>query len=94
MNDYICKGYAKRVDDEESSDGGIVWYLPHHAVTNQKKKNEKTRVVFDCAAKCRRLSLNDTLMQGPNLTNSLVGVLTQFRKEPYALIGDICPHWT
>ena len=41
MNDYICKEYTERVDDEESSDGGIVWYLPHHAVTNPKKNEKK-----------------------------------------------------
>ena len=69
MNGYICKGYAKKVDDKKSNDGGVVWYLPHHAVTNPTK-TEKTRVVFDCAAKYRGLSLNDTLMQDPDLTNS------------------------
>jgi len=45
--------------------------------------------VFDCAAKCQGTSLNDVLMQGPNLTNSLVGVLTRFRRKPIAIVSDV-----
>ena len=53
------------------------------------QKPDKVRVVFDCSAKHRDVSLNDQLLQGPDLTNSLVGVLTRFREEPVALIADI-----
>lgn len=52
-------------------------------------KPDKVRVVFDCSAKHRNTSLNDQLLQGPDLTNSLVGVLTRFREEPVALMADI-----
>ena len=45
--------------------------------------------MFDCAAKCKGVCLNDALMQGPNLTNSLIGVLTRFRKERVVFVGDI-----
>ena len=49
------------------------------------------RVVFDCAAKYNGACLNDALMQGPNLTNSLIDVLrpTRFRKERVVLLRDI-----
>ena len=47
------------------------------------------RVVFDCAAKCKGACLNDALMQESNLTNSLIGVLTRFRKDRVVLVGDI-----
>ena len=46
-------------------------------------------MVFDAAAKYRGTSLNDNLVQGPDLVNSLVGVLVRFRQEPVALVGDI-----
>ena len=53
------------------------------------KKPEKMRAVFDCSAKFSGTSLNDQLLQGPDLTNSLIGVLTHFRLEPVAFMGDI-----
>ena len=34
-------------------------------------------------------SLNDQLMQGPDLNNNLVGVLMRFRQEKFAIIADI-----
>ena len=65
-----------------------VWYLPHHGVQHPSKP-EKTRVVFDCSAKYGGISLNDQLLQGPDLTNSLIGVLLRFREEPVAFMADI-----
>ena len=47
------------------------------------------RVVFDCAARYNGRSLNDALMSGPPLMNTLVGVLIRFREERIALVGDI-----
>ena len=47
------------------------------------------RVVFDCAAKYQGTSLNDQTLQGPNLTNSLTGVLIRFREEQIGLMVDI-----
>ena len=65
-----------------------MWYLPHHGVYNHKKP-EKVRVVFDCSATYAGLSLNDCLLPGPDLTNSLVGVLSRFREHQVAFMADI-----
>ncbi|CAB4015368.1 Hypothetical predicted protein, partial [Paramuricea clavata] len=54
-----------------------------------QSKPDKIRVVFDCAAVYHGTSLNDQLLQGPDLTNNLVGVLIRFRQEPVALMADI-----
>ena len=62
--------------------------MPHHPVFNPHKPN-KLRIVFDCAAKLMEVFLNDVLLQGPDLLNSLVGVLTRFRSESVALAADI-----
>ncbi|KAJ8411421.1 hypothetical protein AAFF_G00162290 [Aldrovandia affinis] len=86
MEDVIDNGDAELAP--EALAGGIVWYIPHHGVYHPKKPG-KLRVVFDCSAKFRSISLNDTLLTGPDLINSLVGVLLRFRKEAVAIICDI-----
>ncbi|XP_040191273.1 uncharacterized protein LOC120924392 [Rana temporaria] len=86
MEETIRKGDAEpapSLSEEET-----VWYIPHHRVYHPKKP-DKLRVVFDCSAKFKGISLNNTLLTGPDLINSLVGVLCRFRKEAVAVICDI-----
>ena len=83
MKTLIDKGYARKC--EKNSSG--LWYIPHHGVYHPSKN--KLRVVFDCSARSNGVSLNDVLLQGPDLTNSLVGVLMRFRLEVIAIMGDI-----
>ena len=45
--------------------------------------------MFDCSCSYKGTSLNEELLQGTNLINSLVGVLTRFRLEPVAFMADI-----
>ena len=45
--------------------------------------------MFDCAAKFLGVSLNDMLLQGPDLNNNLIGVLMRCREEPVAIVADI-----
>ncbi|XP_066983799.1 uncharacterized protein [Macrobrachium rosenbergii] len=85
---YIMKGYAERVPDEaRQRRDGRVWYMPHHAVKHPMKP--KVRVVFDLKARFGGHSLNDHLLQGPDLTNNLVGVLLRFRNGQFAVTADI-----
>ena len=87
ISKLLQKGYAYKVPAEEVNEKHKVRYLPHHGVYHPKKG--KIRVVFDCSAKFQGQSLNDTLLTGPDLTNSLVGVLTRFRQEQHAFMADI-----
>ena len=89
LNDYIDSGYARKLTSEEidrASDRTN--YLPHHGVVNPKKP-EKLRVVFDAAAKYKGISLNDKLLSGPSLMNTLAGVLLRFRCGSVCLTADI-----
>ena len=52
-------------------------------------RKKKLRIVFDCAAKYEGTSLNDQVLQGPDLTNKLMGVLQRFRQEAVAVMADI-----
>ena len=72
---------------EEELDNQPVWYIPHHGVYHPQRPG-KIRVVFDCSARFKDTSLNDHLLTGPELTNTLVGVLCRFRKGPIAIMCD------
>ena len=88
MSDMCSKNYVERIPSSElSTDEGKIWFLPHFGVYHKQKK--KLRVVFDCAAKYKEVCLNDKLMQGPDLANSLVGVLLRFRAGTIAVTSDI-----
>lgn len=64
------------------------WYLPLFGVYHPKKQDQ-IRGVFDASAKFQNISLNDVLLQGPDLTNNLVGILLRFRKDMVAISADI-----
>lgn len=82
------KGYTKAVPQEQlRRKDGRVWYIPHHGVYHPRKR--KLRVVFDCGASFNGTSLNSGLLQGPDLTNCLKGVLLRFRQESIAMMADI-----
>ncbi|KAL9989490.1 hypothetical protein ACROYT_G004049 [Oculina patagonica] len=88
MDDLLSKDYARKVNCQDPGPLGTHWYLPHHPVFSPQKP-DKVRVVFDCSAKYCNTSLNDQLLQGPDLTNSLVGVLSRFREDHVALMSDV-----
>ncbi|XP_015765626.1 PREDICTED: uncharacterized protein LOC107344483 [Acropora digitifera] len=89
MEKLIERGYARKLTEEEAARRSRrTWYLPHHGVFHPQKK-DKIRVVFDAAAMQDGVSLNNQLHQGPDLTNSLLGVLLRFRQYPIALVADI-----
>ena len=89
MNDYLGKGYAEKIPRDELQPADTpIWYLPHHPVIHPAKP-DKVRIVFDCAAAYQNTSLNQQLLQGPDQTNQLVGVLIRFRQERIGLVSDI-----
>ena len=87
MKDMVEKGDAEIIPTNEIQNSNV-WYLPHHNVVNPKKPN-KVRVVFDASAVYQGASLNKSLLSGPDLNNSLIGVLTRFRERDVAVSCDI-----
>ena len=85
INDMLSKEYAQPAT--ETINDGNRWYIPHHGVYHPTKN--KIRVVFDCSSEVDGNSLNKNLLQGPDLTNQLIGVLCRFRQEKIAIMGDI-----
>ena len=65
-----------------------VTYVPHHGIYHPHKTG-KIRVLFDCSAKFRGVFLKRMLYKSPGLTNSLVGMLTRFREDRFAVMPNI-----
>ena len=86
INGIIDNGYAEIVPEKEQENINVN-YIPHHGLYHPKK--QKFRGVFNCASVYKNYSLNMYLLQGPDLTNNLVGVLCRFRQEPVAFTCDI-----
>ena len=83
IQDMVLKGYAVEVSKSSKCEDGRVWYIPHHCVFS------KFGVVFDCAAHFCGTSLNNQILQGPDDTNNLVGVVTRFRKNAVFVVSDV-----
>ncbi|XP_051162206.1 uncharacterized protein LOC127282148 [Leptopilina boulardi] len=86
--EYLIKsGYAKRADLPPLKNPRV-WYLPHFGVINHNKP-DKIRLVLDASSKTKGVSLNSSLLTGPDLVCSLYGVLLRFRQKKIAFMGDI-----
>ena len=88
IQDLLIKGYAERVPVTDlGREDGKVFYLPHYPVVSTKK--DKVRIVYDCSATYQGTSLNNQVLQGPDLTSKLTAVLLRFRQHPVAVAGDV-----
>ena len=75
INEYISKGYARRLSQEEANRTSLITnYVPHHGIQNPNKPG-KLRVAFDTATYFNNSCLNDHLLTRPDLLYNLVGIL-------------------
>jgi len=64
MNANVEKGYIQKLEPNEGEDGSS-WYLQHFPVIREDRETTKVRIVFDSAARCKGVSLNDVMLTGP-----------------------------
>lgn len=88
IGDYIRKGYIREVPEMEPKPASE-WFLPHFPVVRPEKSTTKVRIVFDGLAQQDGKSLNTESLPGPKLQSDIVDILVRFRKEPFALVGDV-----
>ena len=90
IQDDFSKGYIVRVDKTDcfKVSNPREWYLPHHPVIHPNKPG-KVRRVLNGTAKFQGSSLNNALLTGPDLLQSLIHILIRFRQYPYAESADI-----
>lgn len=83
----IIRGYAEKqyIKQVIPSPGEAEWYLPIFAVHT----SDKTRLVWDAAAKYKDTSLNDMLLKGPDMNEPMWNILHRFREQPIAVCADV-----
>ncbi|XP_022777780.1 uncharacterized protein LOC111319232 [Stylophora pistillata] len=90
MKEMVDLNFCRKVSkDEVKNYQGPVHYIPHHAVVRPEKKSTPVRIVFKSSCVFQRHKLNDYWMKGPDLLNSLFGVVLRFREKEVALVGHI-----
>lgn len=86
IDEYLQLGHMTLAEDNEEN----AVYLPHHAIVREDKVTTKVRVVFDASAKgSKGVSLNDTLLVGPTLQETLRDLIIKWRTYPIVLVADV-----
>ena len=89
MDSYISSGFSRKWSEKElAKESSTHWYLPHYPITSPTKPG-KVRIVFAAAAEYEGTSLNKNLLSGPDMTNSLPGVLLRFCQGKIGIAADI-----
>ena len=88
MAETIELGHARVLNDLSAPEESPVFYMPNLVVLHPDKPN-KFRICQDAAARVKGYSLNDFLLDGPDVMNKLCGVLLRFRKKRIVITADI-----
>ena len=86
----VQKVFVRILDEAEleNTKSDLQWYVLHLPVLNPNKP-DKVRQVCNAASKFGGVSLNDNLMAGPDLLQSLMGIIFRFREKQIALTADV-----
>ncbi|XP_033218131.1 uncharacterized protein LOC117173600 [Belonocnema kinseyi] len=85
FNEYIASKYMSLCDNITEGCN-----LPHHAVIKTASETTKIRVAFGASAKTSTgISLNDVLLVGPTIQNTIFEQVLRFRTHTYVITVDI-----
>ena len=86
----VENGFVRILDEAEieNTKTDLQWYVPHLPVLNPNKP-DKVRRVYNAASKFGGVSPNDNLMAGPDLLQSLIGIIFRFMEKKIALTADV-----
>ena len=90
MQDMVRRGIARKLSKEEIERyKGPVHYLQHHEIIKPTSSSTPLRIVFNSSASFMGHVLNDYWAKGPDVINSLFGILLRFREQKVGLVADI-----
>ena len=90
MVSYKDRGIARKLSIEERKNyKGPVFYIPHTEVLKPDSLSTPIRIVFNSSIKFCGFSLNDMWAKGPDVLNSLFGILLRIREFPIAFTCDL-----
>ena len=68
--------FARKLTKEQmTANKGPIHYITHHEIIGQEKRTIPIRIIFDSSASDQGHHLNDYWIEGPDLLNSLFGVI-------------------
>ena len=86
----VQRGVTRKLTKEELINyKGPIHYISHHEVLKPDSKSTPVRIMFNSSANYMGHVLNEYWAKGPDLLNSLLGILVGFRENEVAFIGDI-----
>ena len=86
----VDRGVARKLTREElQTYKGPIHYVAHHEVLRPDSNSTSVRVVFNSSANFMGHTLNEYWAKGPDLLNSLLGILIRLRENEVAFMGDI-----
>lgn len=90
IKEQLNRGSIEKITDE-SEEGSVRHYIPHHPMITPLKATTKVRVVYDASANTRQSnkSLNECLYRGPVILPSLSGLLLTFQLSPIGITSDV-----
>ena len=91
ITNLVERGVVRILSPEEASKAAKepAWYSNHRIVERPDKSSSKLRLVFDSAAPCMGICLNDALEEGPDYSNLLFRCFLRWRRDYVATSGDI-----
>ena len=88
--EMISRNACRKVSKSElESYKGPIYYIAHHAVFKPESKSTPCRIVFNSSANIKGHVLNDYYCKGPDMLNTLIGILIRFRENYIAIVGDV-----
>ena len=81
IQDLRNRNVAKKLTDEEIANyKGPVYFIPRHGIYKSTSSSAPLQIVFNSSCSFMGSKINDYWAKGPDMLNSLIGVLIIFRR--------------